>query len=287
MQELVPGRSAHSIIHHDDEGTHSQMSYALESVRSQYEKYPYPAYSEDEVKVAAKWLSRFELSADTVVDVGCGTGLWSIAFALNGSKVTAVDFSKASLLNASKMAHTFGVSISFYHSDLFGFHTSNRFGLVFCNGVLHHTGNAQNGFHRISEFVDDDGLLVTSLYNRLSPFRLAKWLVRGLGGRSVDTRRHVAQAVIDVPLVTTSLDLLGRSQGGPLSSVQDYLSRQENIVDLLCHAHTSYHSLWEIENWYLAEGFVSFATIPSGSIASAILPNLIFYIGRRPRVPSP
>src|SRR5438105_908073 len=265
-------------------GIHLQLSYALESVRSQYERYPYPAYSEDEVKIAAKWLSRFELNADTIVDVGCGTGLWSIAFALNGSKVTAIDFSKASLLVASKMADIFGVSIRFCHSDLFGFQTSNRFSLVFCNGVLHHTGNAQNGFRRISKLVDNEGLLVTSFYNRLSPFRFAKWLVRGLGGTNIDTRRHVAEAVVDVPLVKTSLDFLGRSQGGPFSSVRDYLSRQENLIDLLCHAHTSYHSLWEIENWYLAEGFTSFATIPAGSITSAILPNLIFYFGRRPRV---
>ncbi len=256
-------------------------SFALQSVKSQYERYPYPAYSEADVKGAVEWLNKRGLHADKVIDIGCGTGLWSVAFAMTGSRVTGVDFSSASLATARKMAERLGASIEFMRADLFGLETSEKFGVVFCNGVLHHTGSARSGFHKISSLVDKDGSLVTSLYNRLSPFRLAKFLVRILGGESIEGKKRVAEAIINIPFSDELMSFMGRSQGGPFSSVQDYVSREENLVDLLCHAHTSYHTLWEIKQWYSDEGFQSFSTYPIPSFSSAFLPNLIFYFGKK------
>lgn len=256
-------------------------SYGLESVRAQYEKYPYPKYSPNEAWITANWLKQRGLHASKVIDIGCGTGLWSIAFALNGSNVTGVDFSSASLAEASKMAKASGVTVTFRRADLFSFDTTERFELVFCNGVLHHTANAREGFHRISRFTGNGGFLATSLYNRLSPFRLAKLLVRGFGRGNIEARKLVAKTLVDLPLSTEILAFSGRSQPGPPSSVQEYISRDENLIDLLCHAHTSYHSVWEVKQWYLEEGFQFITTFPSGSISASILPNLIFYLGRR------
>src|SRR2546427_3387519 len=133
-------------------------SYGLESVRNQYEEYPYPRYSRSDVGMTADWLKERGLQGRNVIDVGCGTGLWSIAFAMNGLHVTGVDFSRASLAEAAKMAQECGVSVAFRRADLFSFETSERFELVFCNGVLHHTANARDGFHRIGRLVERGGL---------------------------------------------------------------------------------------------------------------------------------
>jgi len=257
-------------------------SYGLKSVKDQYEKYPYPSYDRRETIVIASWLKQRGLQANRIIDIGCGTGLWSIAFARNGSHVTAVDFSSASLSHAAKMADECGVSITFRRADLFSLETSETYDLVFCNGVLHHTANGRNGFHRISGFVDRGGLLAISLYNRLSPFRLAKFLVQGFGRGNIEARKLVARTVVSLPLSTEILAFSGRSQPGPSSSVREYISRDENLVDLLCHAHTSYHSVWEVEKWYVDEGFEFIKRFPSGSISAAILPNLVFYVGKRP-----
>jgi len=261
-------------------------SYRLESVRRQYEKYPYPAYDWSDVRAASNWLREREIRANEVVDIGCGTGLWSIAFATSGSSVTAVDFSKASLTQAEKMARQFGVGIELHHADLFGFETSRRYGLVFCNGVLHHTANARAGFHKIAGLVKDGGVLVTSFYNRLSPFRLAKLVARGFGGENIETRKLVAKQLVGFPLCKALLTFAGRSQIGPISSTRDYVSKEENVVDLLCHAHTSYHTLWEVTHWHQEEGFKLITTYPSSSHLTAILPNLIFFVGRKPLSPS-
>jgi len=107
------------------------VSYAVESVRRQYERYPYPSYTKGDVEIAANWLTQRGLKTERVIDVGCGTGLWAIAFAVNGSEVTAVDFSKASLSMAAEMADKLGVSIDFSHSDLFSFQSSQKYGIVF------------------------------------------------------------------------------------------------------------------------------------------------------------
>src|SRR3989442_5302580 len=129
-------------------------SYGLKSVKDQYEKYPYPSYDRREAIVTASWLKQRGLQANRIIDIGCGTGLWSIAFAMNGSHVTGVDFSTASLAEAARMAEESGVTVAFRRADLFNFETSEKFELVFCNGVLHHTASARDGFHRISRFVE-------------------------------------------------------------------------------------------------------------------------------------
>jgi SAM-dependent methyltransferase len=232
--------------------------------------------------LTASWLKEHGLQAKRVIDIGCGTGLWSIAFALNGSSVTAVDFSTASLSYADKMARGLDVSVTFKRADLFSFQTSERYQLVFCNGVLHHTGNARDGFRRIAQFVEPGGMLAISLYNRLSPFRFGKFLVRGFGRDSIESKRLVAQAIIALPLSKALFTFASRSQPGPFGSAWEYMSRDENLVDLLCHAHTSYHTVWEVKQWYKDEGFEFILTIPPESISGAVLPNLLFYLGRRP-----
>ena len=87
--------------------------------------------------------------------------------------------------------------------------------------------------------------------------------------------------IISLPFSDELMSFMGKSQGGPFSSVQEYVSKEENLVDLLCHAHTSYHTLWEIRQWYSDEGFQTFNVFPFPSFSSAILPNLIFYFGRK------
>src|SRR2546430_9298727 len=102
-------------------------SYALQSVKDQYEKYPYPRYQSTDALLTASWLKKHGLQSKTVIDIGCGTGLWSIAFALNGSSVTAVDFSTASLTYAYKMALALSVSETFKIAGLLRFEHSVRF----------------------------------------------------------------------------------------------------------------------------------------------------------------
>lgn len=88
-------------------------TFALEAVHSQYEQYPFPAYSEANVGLARELLQNLALARfQRVLDIGRGTWLYSNAFALEGAGVTEVDFTSASLAVARHMDAVLGASNS-------------------------------------------------------------------------------------------------------------------------------------------------------------------------------
>jgi ubiquinone/menaquinone biosynthesis C-methylase UbiE len=236
-----------------------------------------------------------------VLDIGCGSGLYSIAFSLSGSNVIAVDFSSSSLSVAKAMSKFFGAHIDFRESDLFTYSDTRKYDLVFCNGVLHHTGNARYGFYRISRFVKQGGLLAVGLYNRgFSPIRLSKWFIKEVAKEDLESRRVVAQALFSTPLPYLAFGLFHRAGAGfsgaevkRMTNISDqistmrksYVERLPNLIDLVCHMHTSYHTPNEVRRWYSEEGFSVINQVPASAGLKGVLvssfSNYIFYVGRK------
>jgi len=67
---------------------------------------------------------------DDILDLACGAGRHSVAFALNGFNVTSVDFSKRLMLEAKRNAAHSGVTINFILSDFRDLVLQTRFSLV-------------------------------------------------------------------------------------------------------------------------------------------------------------
>ncbi len=67
---------------------------------------------------------------DYILDLACGAGRHSVAFALNGFNVTAVDFSERLLREAKKNAEHSGVAINFILSDIRELVLQTRFSLA-------------------------------------------------------------------------------------------------------------------------------------------------------------
>lgn len=83
-----------------------------------------------------------------VLDLGCGIGTQALMFAAAGANVVAIDGSRVSLDIAKARARAEGLQgqISFIHGDIEAtktylpfFPLAQRFDLVHCFGVLHHT----------------------------------------------------------------------------------------------------------------------------------------------------
>lgn len=87
---------------------------------------------------SAKWIiSRFDLQAGrSVVDFGCGPGLYAERFAATKASVTGIDFSKRSLEYARERAAERGLRIDYIHQDYLEFHSEEKFDLalmIFCD----------------------------------------------------------------------------------------------------------------------------------------------------------
>ncbi len=91
----------------------------------------------------------------TILDMGCGSGRYSIALAqLTKAKVEGVDLGEASLNWARAMAGKMNLAnLTFRVGNCLQLpYPDNSFDFVFCNGVLHHTTDMEQGiqeFHRV------------------------------------------------------------------------------------------------------------------------------------------
>jgi len=219
-----------------------------ERVKKQYEKYPFPKEYDDisfNIDFFTKRIESLNLVGKTVLDVGCGTGLYSFAFAKLGFKVKAIDFSKNSIETAKKRAKELDLDIDFKQTDLFKYEDRKKYDVVFCWGVLHHTKEAEKGFNRLTEFVNPKGFLVINIFNKnYYNMRFARWLAKQ-SDKKIDKRLEFVKKHKKLFLF---IDFLWR--------YKNHLDMGDNtLVDLFCHEHAKYFSKMKILSWFGLKGF--------------------------------
>jgi 2-polyprenyl-6-hydroxyphenyl methylase/3-demethylubiquinone-9 3-methyltransferase len=129
-------------------------------------------------------LGRDSLVGVSFLDVGCGSGLFSIAaHKLGASKVLGIDVnprcidvSKANLARLAPRAPVeFQIASALSPESL---RQLGTFDLVYAWGSLHHTGSMWNAINNVLSLVAPRGTLVLAIYNRhlTSPvWKLIKW----------------------------------------------------------------------------------------------------------------
>ena len=181
-----------------------------------------------------------KLQGKTILDVGCGIGLYSSIFAKMGFKVKGIDISTKSIEIAKKLPF----EIDFEVADLNNYH-DGKYDIVFCWDVLHHTFDAEIGFKRLAGFVNPKGYLIISIFNnRLINERFARWLVRQFGdnieGKLKFTKKHKKLLLFLVYLwkYRKHLDISDTA-----------------LIDLFCHEYAVYYSKKEVKRWFKEAGF--------------------------------
>lgn len=120
------------------------------------------------------FLSRMNLCSDffsnkTILDAGCGIGRYTLASAMLGAHVVAIDLVNSGIHQTrqftKKLPNVDCVQGDLLHSP-FKFES---FDFVFSVGVLHHSPNPQAAFERIARLVRRDGLLYIWVYRKRSP----------------------------------------------------------------------------------------------------------------------
>jgi len=106
-----------------------------------------------------------EMNGRLILDAGCGNGRYSYWASRFGGRVVGVDLGdgvKAASTNTASMP-----SIQVIQADIFSLPFSDEtFDIVFCIGVLMHTGDAKRAFASLVNKVKQGGSLCVHLYGR-------------------------------------------------------------------------------------------------------------------------
>jgi SAM-dependent methyltransferase len=131
-----------------------------------------------------------------LVDIGCGSGRFSVAFSRYCSKVTGVDLNLSGLDVAKRYAFKNNVNnVDFVHSNVLALPFKDKhFDFCFSKGVLHHTGNLKLGIQEFMRVMKDGGSGFLYLY--------------GSGGLFWASRQRMREVFKLIPKKTTASVLM-------------------------------------------------------------------------------
>lgn len=132
----------------------------------------------------------------TVLDMGCGSGRFSIGFAqLGARKVVGIDLGKTGITIGKEFCKKLNLdNVKFMEGNVLALPFKNEdFDFVFSKGVLHHTGNLKKGLDEYFRVLKKDGHGFLYLY--------------GSGGLFWNSRKRMREVMSLIPMNYT-LDVL-------------------------------------------------------------------------------
>lgn len=99
-----------------------------------------------------------------VADVGCGGGRYSRGLLKLGARVFAYDQSESALERNRELNKEFGERLKVEKIDILNWEPDKVCDLVFCFGVVHHTGNTYKAIYNVQRMVKERGYLFLMVY---------------------------------------------------------------------------------------------------------------------------
>jgi 2-polyprenyl-3-methyl-5-hydroxy-6-metoxy-1,4-benzoquinol methylase len=158
-----------------------------------------------------------DLSGLRFLDVGCGSGLFSLAAVLLGAEVSAFDYDAASVRTTQRLlqAHAPGRPWTVEQGNILDADLVDRLGewdVVYSWGVLHHTGDMYQAWENVSQLVVPRGQLFISIYNDQGALS-ARWArVKRTYNRLPKQLRTLFVLLLMVPIELR--DFAGNALGG-------------------------------------------------------------------------
>lgn len=136
----------------------------------------------------------------TALDVGCGSGIYTIVLAAESFLTVGIDISRKALLTAREWAESEGIRNNVYLincSAEFLPLRNNSFNLIVCSELIEHLDIPDNGVKEISRVLNCPGNAILTLPNLSSyywmRFRFSYLLLRFLGRkRNIVMERHTS-----------------------------------------------------------------------------------------------
>jgi SAM-dependent methyltransferase len=202
-----------------------------------------------------------------VVDAGCGSGKLTAEIARRhpGAIVIGLDINPA--IHEVYKASLDLPNLHVVHASVFDLpFTDGAVDRLWCNGVIHHTGDTRRAFRSLARVVRSGGLLFVWVYQRkLSPLVAVRYLLRpfGLTGWSHRTLYRLCR-VLSLPTLAAVrlLHLIGRIPAVRRSTHGRILTRERHYdeltltwFDVLSPRYRDTYSKAELEAWFRAAGY--------------------------------
>ncbi|MCX7910619.1 MAG: class I SAM-dependent methyltransferase [Endomicrobia bacterium] len=135
-----------------------------------------------------KYITKDHYLNKVFIDVGCGSGIFSLGALLLGCReVISFDYDiesiKTTLLLKEKFKHLISQDAKWdiYQADVldgnFISRLKHKADIVYCWGVVHHTGNMWKAIENVCEMVSDSGILILAVYNK-TPVSKIWWKIK-------------------------------------------------------------------------------------------------------------
>ena len=166
-----------------------------------------------------------DLAGRTFLDIGCGSGLFSLAARRQGARVHSFDYDAASVACTREIRRRFAVDDANWTIEQGSvldpeYMTAlGTFDVVYSWGVLHHTGRMWDAVDAACRAVRPGGVLFIALYNDLGTRSRRWWRIKRLYNRLPGPLRPLLTAVAIAPDEAKTLGRLILS-GRPLAYVR-------------------------------------------------------------------
>lgn len=206
-------------------------------------------------------------TGETFLDIGCGSGIHSLAACMLGAEVSAVDIDPASVSATHSVLTSHGFStvvpqqISVFDLDPASF---GQFDIVYSWGVLHHSGDMWRAVSKAADLVRPGGRLVLALYDK-TPFCGLWRLEKAWYSKATEVRQRQARAAF-VTLFRLKCLLTGRSFSKSVAGYDSYrgMDYYHDLHDWMGgYPYQSARPL-EVQGFLQARGFAQEVFLPSG-----------------------
>jgi len=209
-------------------------------------------------------LEKKSFAGKSFLDVGCGSGLFSIAaHQLGATKVVGIDVNPCcvEISEANRDLLAPGALIEFHVASALEPEQLKRFGsfdLVYAWGSLHHTGSMWNAVRNVSRCVVPKGILILAIYNKhiTSPvWKTIKWIYNQVPRIAQRVMVLMFAGIIYIAkLLVTRTDPLKKERG------MDFWF---DVIDWVGGYPYEYATSQEVETFVTRDGFQLWRCVPA------------------------